>query len=367
MQMLLLDNALDSLTWALKHFTEFLKKDPYFTNKEESATILKQAVLNLNNCLELLFKKMISDKNEVLIYDLENSMEEILRFYKLNANGNNDVRMYDFFTKNDVSIKTIEYNKCINYFCEMYEIRKGYKKAFEHINSFRNSAIHFGINYKHQYYILVSYIEKVLWFIDYELFPKMQLNKRIINSYGLKLLPIHSSFSDIANELWRQLYKNQLDAIADFLETSFNDDEIQNYLLHINRKITFFASTDMEHISARMAIDEGASDIEMFCAYHDTLSKSLIIDDGQSNSTVFAVFVLPDDDNALKKFYCSKSTEGVLVERIDNQLDFWNHETYKNQFGYVEYNKRTVIKMLKNMIDYCKNVEFVDIEESNKD
>ena len=249
MQMLLLDNALDSLKWSLKYFKDFLKKDPYFTNKDNSATILKHAVLNLNNCLELFFKKMINDKNELLIYDIDNNKEKILQFYKLNNCENKDESMYDYFTKNNVAIKTIDYSKCIEYFCEMYDVGKGYAKAFEHINLLRNSIVHFGINYKHQYYILVSYIEKILWFIDYELLPKMQISKKILNNYTLKILPIHFTFSEISNELWIQLYKNQLDAITDFWGIVFNDTEIQNYLLSLKRKITFYASTDPEHIS----------------------------------------------------------------------------------------------------------------------
>ena len=112
-----------------------------------------------------------------------------------------------------------------------------------------------------------------------------------------------------------------------------------------------------------MAIDDVGFDNEMFCAYHDTLSRSLIISDGQSDSVVFAVFVLPDDGDVPKKFYFSKSIEGVLVEHIDHQLDFWNNEIYKNQFNFIEFNKNTITKMLKYMLDYCDNVEFIDVAE----
>ena len=120
MQMTLINNALDSLNWALKHLKVFLKKDPYFENREKSSTDLKQVIFNLNSCLELLFKKLISDVNEVLIYDFDESCNEILKFYKNKAHGEDSLPMYDYFIMNNKDIKTISYSKCIDYYCEIY-------------------------------------------------------------------------------------------------------------------------------------------------------------------------------------------------------------------------------------------------------
>ena len=61
MKILLLDNAIDSLEWALRHLTTFLKKDAQFNNPEKSITYLKQVILCLNSALELFFKAKIRD------------------------------------------------------------------------------------------------------------------------------------------------------------------------------------------------------------------------------------------------------------------------------------------------------------------
>lgn len=55
MKMLLIENAIDSLKWSLKHLKHFLKIDAQFMNPDKSSTYLKQSILTLNSSLELFF------------------------------------------------------------------------------------------------------------------------------------------------------------------------------------------------------------------------------------------------------------------------------------------------------------------------
>ena len=47
MQILLLDNAIDSLEWSLRHLKTFLETDSHFKSPDTSTTYLKQAILCL--------------------------------------------------------------------------------------------------------------------------------------------------------------------------------------------------------------------------------------------------------------------------------------------------------------------------------
>jgi hypothetical protein len=362
MKLALPDNALDSLNWALKHFKNFLNKDPYFENREKSSSDLKQAIINLNSCLELVFKKLISDSNEILIYDTDNNKETseaILQFYKAKNLGQTDLPIYEYFIENKPNIKTISYSKCIKCFCEIYDVGAAYSAAFTHLNQLRNSVMHLGIDYKQQYYILVEYLDKVLWFIQYELLPKLIKRKSTLLKKQGAILPIESSFAEIGDTLWKQLYKKQIDSIANKLENTFNNGEVQSYLACQKRKVEFYSTNDMEHSSARMIVYADGIEEEMFSADHDPLTKSLIIEDDQQDATVFAVISLTVQGAIPAKFYCSKDSDGVLVRKIDHQSEFWVQQEYKNQFCYMDYNEKSIVGLMKKMIDYCNQVEFI--------
>lgn len=57
MKIYLLDNAIDSFEWSLRHLRTFLETDNNFENPDISTTYLKQAILCLNSALELFFKE----------------------------------------------------------------------------------------------------------------------------------------------------------------------------------------------------------------------------------------------------------------------------------------------------------------------
>ena len=49
MKIYLLDNAIDSFEWSLRHLRTFLETDSHFENPDISTTYLKQAILCLNS------------------------------------------------------------------------------------------------------------------------------------------------------------------------------------------------------------------------------------------------------------------------------------------------------------------------------
>lgn len=363
MKLSLIDNALDSLHWSLKHFNNFLKKDPYFENKDKSVSDLKQAIINLNSCIELLLKKLISDNNEVLIYDIEKSNTDILQFYKARLKNLTQLPMYDYFVETKPEIRTITYSKCIDYFCEIYDVGTAYSKGLKHLNELRNSIMHLGVDYKQQYYILVEYVDKTLWFIQNELLPKLGYDEKVLIKIQGSIMPIESTFANIGNDLWKQLYKSQIDTIANKLEEIFNDSVVQSCLSNSERTIEFYATNDMEYSSARMTVKEPhILEEEIFSAYHDPLTRSLIISDGQQNATVFAVISLNAHGEIPSKFYLSKNPDGVIIERIDHQSEFWSQLKYSNAFHYIDYNKNSLTTLIKNMVMYCYSIEFVEAE-----
>ena len=74
LKILLLDNAIDSFEWSLRHLRTFLEMDSKFEHCDTSTTYLKQAILCLNSSLELFFKERISVINPYLFISISQQM-----------------------------------------------------------------------------------------------------------------------------------------------------------------------------------------------------------------------------------------------------------------------------------------------------
>ncbi len=360
--MKLMVNAIDSLWWSLIHLGDFVKMDPYFEKRNRSSTYLKQAIINLNCCLELLFKKLICDKNELLIYDWENSENEIINYY--NQNTPKQIKhTYDYFLLNNDDIITIPYSKCIDLYCKLYNISKAYNVSFLHLNRIRNTIIHLGVNYQEEYYFLVGCINRTLQHIYHDILPT--LNRRLpkIQEISDAIFSIDTYLSEIEEKLWKELYEESIKGILKILIDAFNDDQIQQYIKEKRIGIDLIASIEMQFSYASIIAKDENIDEEMFLLFYEPVTNSLIFNDGLRDSTVFAVFSLNIDSKEkntnLCDFYYSKSSEGVAVQNIDNQTEFWRQPEYKNLFYKNKLEKRLIIALLKMMIDYCDSIEFI--------
>lgn len=101
MKIYLLDNAIDSFEWSLRHLRTFLETDNNFENPDISTTYLKQAILCLNSALELFFKERISAINPLLIYE--------------------------HIETDNLPHVFIDYSKCIDLYCSLYSVAQGHK------------------------------------------------------------------------------------------------------------------------------------------------------------------------------------------------------------------------------------------------
>lgn len=111
----LLDNAIDSFEWSLRHLRTFLETDSNFEKTDISTTYLKQAILCLNSALELFFKERISAINSLLIYDhIETDYlpHVFIDYYAQKESHKIDEPLYNYVIEN-TELHTIDYSKCI--------------------------------------------------------------------------------------------------------------------------------------------------------------------------------------------------------------------------------------------------------------
>ncbi|EPR13903.1 hypothetical protein [Ruminiclostridium papyrosolvens] len=310
----------------MKHFTNFLRKGAYFKEADKFATYLKQGIINLNNALELLMKKAISDINEIIIFESKSKDKVhscILEYYKLKRNNKIDIPLYDFvILKDPKDLKTIDYKDIIDLYCDLFDVGDALRDDFKELNKIRNSFIHLGIDYKQEYYKLAGHINSILWFLQFIYFKKFKYNKRKLDSLLCNISQVGFGFSQVEETLYKELFQNNIDMVGKDLEQTFNDTEVQTYIKEKNVDVAFGYGSDAEFINASMSLTNENDYIELVFVSNHPKIPGLIIDDGQQNGRVFAVFTFDNCDKAPVFFYCASDYMGIQVEDAENQKIF---------------------------------------------
>lgn len=354
MQMLLIENALDSFHWSLKHLRDFLKLDNKYENPQKSTTYLKQAVIALNCALELFFKERISAYNPLLIYKTDSIPQVFIDYYKLPNDIKNETPLYDYVVTNDTTIHTIDYSKCIDLFCKLYDIPDGNKSDFENLNCMRNDIMHLGINNQQEYYLLAGRLSNILWFVQYKILYNLNYKTQIIRKIDNDILDIQFTLSSLNDSIWKNLKYHKIELICNKLEKVFREKEITDYSISKGLTIDCGITLDMEYASLLISMIYNNKREEIVALYSDPANNALILADSENcNGHVFGVIVINDTTDIPQKFYISRDDEGVLIPDYCEQGCFWQSKKHSKMFEYLSFSKDPIIKMFN--LDYSSS------------
>lgn len=360
MRMLLLDNAIDSFQWSLRHLRSFLEKDNKFEDPDMSTTYLKQAIISLNTALELFFKAKVSDINPLLIYDnitTNNIPAEVLEYYAKFNNGEIEEPLYNYIIK-DSNLHTIDYTKCIELYCALYSIPIGRKEDFYVLNNIRNKLVHLGINNQSEYYILAGKIVNILLFIQYDILKNLDYDSDCIQQICCDILDIEFTLSSLEDGIWADIKKTKIEIICNQIDKCFNSKEISDYMVEKNVIGDFGLTLDMQFSYACFTIKKDGQEHEVVNIYSSPQEDSLVVCDAdEKDGPVYAVITLSKEDIP-KKFYLANSDYGIEVKDFCNQAEFWKNKPYNNSFSYVPYGKEKIIQMIKQIINFMSIVTF---------
>lgn len=219
MKILLLDNAIDSFEWSLRHLRTFLQMDCHFEHPDTSTTYLKQAIICLNSALELFFKERISVINPLLIYEhisTDALPQVIVDYYAKEKIGKINEPLYNYVIEN-IELHTIDYSKCIDLYCTFYSVAQGHKENFIELNSMRNQLTHLGINSEEEYYILAGRIADILNFVHYNILQKINYLPTKIEKICLEIFCIEGNLASIEESIWRIANENRIEKICNYI------------------------------------------------------------------------------------------------------------------------------------------------------
>lgn len=365
MRILLLDNAIDSFEWSLRHFRTFLELDSHFETPDISTTYLKQGILSLNASLELFFKAKISLINPLLIYEhvsTDSLPKEIMDYYTQETSHPTGEPLYNYIIENS-DIHTIDYSKCIEFYCTLYSVPQGYKEEFTILNNIRNKLTHLGISSQEEYFVLAGRIANVLNYVHFNILYGLDYDEDHLNKVRCNIIDIEFTFTSLEDSIWRKVNKVKIEYICNQIDNVFHSDEITSYLLEKNISADFGTTFDAEFMYGMFTMEKNNSEYEIASIYASPSKNALIVSDSDyKDGPVFAVFPLPTQSESPKKFYKSCEDSGTEIPNFDMQGAFWNTKPYGNNFAYVPFGKNQLIEIVKEIINFISIVKFINPE-----
>lgn len=365
MKILLLDNALDSFEWALRHLRTFLELDEHFEKPDISTTHLKQAILSLNAALELFFKERISQINPLLIYEhisTDSIPQDIIQYYCDYQRGNIDVPLYNYIIENS-EIHTIDYSKCIDLYCSLYSVPHGYKENFIALYAIRNKLTHLGINSKEEYFVLAGRIANILNYTHYKILMEINYLPTHIEKIRCELLDIEFTLTSLEDHIWRTANSVKIENLCNQIDIIFHSKEISTYMTEKNVTADFDPTLDAEFMYGLFTMKKDDVETEIAAIYASASKNTLLLcDSEQKDGPVYAIFTLSNQEDLPSKFYKSLNNSGIDIPDFEAQGDFWKNKPYHSNFAYVPFGKKQIVDVIKQIINYMSSVEF----ESNE-
>lgn len=177
MQLNLLENGLHSLKVSLEFYESFLFHDDEYDISVDYFGKLKFTIIALQGSIEVLSKQILSDINELLIFDMEqlgNNQKIKQLLYKQYQKKNKKANLVSFLTDSQQKINTISYSKAVQLLYDIFksEMTKEQLEHLKQLGVYRNVLSHFAYSNPCEWYVILITINKV-----YELFIEFYLVK----------------------------------------------------------------------------------------------------------------------------------------------------------------------------------------------
>ncbi|WP_099188336.1 hypothetical protein [Tepidibacter mesophilus] len=236
---------IENIKLAFDSATDFLGK---LAHDIDNISSFKMFILCLNNGLELLFKYMISNRNEYMLY-MDNSKDKIYSKYK-KAKENNYTRLSVYFEYNPMedNLHTISFSEACKVLCYVYQIDEFddlfFTRCME-LSKVRNSLTH--------YSAIIRKID-IISFCDILDTAIEWFNKEIENHY-IDLSILMKDNNNMKYTRKENLMSDINRACSEAIDTEILDDDLCKQIIgfiieNSDRKLIEVSSNDYEKISS---------------------------------------------------------------------------------------------------------------------
>ncbi|EOC99368.1 hypothetical protein [Caldisalinibacter kiritimatiensis] len=231
----LLDNGMDSLNSGLKFYEKFLDHEDNYEFRQE--TYLKLATISIQNAIEILSIKILSDIDEMLIYP--DRFRPELEKIKDNIKNEKGLMIYDILVNYDNNILTISYSQCIRLLKKHFNITDIEKSNLMKLGKIRNQLTHLGlardINYHHILLTINSALDFIVEFFYSKLKDERFKEMDFIYEKAQDLFELGEIF---ANSIWSAFWGYKFELINNSLKQAIlelkENEEIKSSGIIVN-------------------------------------------------------------------------------------------------------------------------------------
>lgn len=344
MRLSIIENAIDSLEIAIEH-TEWLCNNPDYENSENIRHI-KQAILSINNAMELFVKIALSEINELLIYNYTENMSIICRSLKEKG----EETLHDYIIKQNYEVTTIGYSKCIDILFMVSDIPLKYKRMMKKLNEIRNKFMHFGIDSSDEYFewlYCMSYVMKML--VEEKIFYEKMAKHFNENELLDKASDIYNAVFSLEqkfDKIWTEKYFNQIKIIIDIIKSEIEKNELRLAADNI--------LPDFDELGFIPCIIRQLDDQENQFYLENRPEECALVLAGEYNyGPIFAVF--PFSNLNKDKMYICKE-DYAIVDRNDTLEAFWDikgkYKDIANKFKVDMVESNSIKQVLNKIVKF---------------
>lgn len=222
----LLNNAADSLQQAASFYKKYLENENKY--EKEAYSSLKLTILSLQIAVEVFFKKILSEINELLIFDDENT-KKLLKEINSKITDKNRYSLNDIIIRKRINVQTISYYKCLEIAKEIFsDIEDGHIENLKELGTIRNQVVHFGIDRQFEYFKIIRVINRTFNFVYEFIYPRYS---NVLDGLNLDIPDLIGHGEFCQSESWAIFYEYALvglDGLIETLHSTFNEKLLAN-------------------------------------------------------------------------------------------------------------------------------------------
>ncbi|MDF2544436.1 MAG: hypothetical protein K0S47_4154 [Herbinix sp.] len=174
------ENAESSLLIGLDFYQKYLDEDLTHTEIEYYG-YLKYAIIGIHNSVELYVKKLLSQVNDLLIYDAETiDNPDILKYIGKTYKGKKKMHLDYFMASFGEKYTTLSFSKCLMRFKALFDISDNVIDVLIKLNNYRNVLTHFGMEGVYEQDKMIFTLNETLSIVNQKLFPLINNGREII-------------------------------------------------------------------------------------------------------------------------------------------------------------------------------------------
>lgn len=341
MNLQIMDNGVNSLEVGLQFYNKFLDNLDNLDISVEHFGNLKFATIAFHNAVELFSKKILSDINELIIFEVNIEKDDLLcnALYRQYKKKRSKTGIAWFATFEEHNYHTISYTSTIEILMKIFsqEINQKQIQALKNIGKYRNALTHLGYTNDFFWYKILLTINEILIMIlnfyreninNSDKYFETELENTIKDTLKKAVEQIHSQ--------WMASNEAVIEQVQKILDEMFIDGNVKEIQVEQDEEYHWYKSVECTYNKKQMDFK-----LQLTFIYSE-LNEAIFIVDTQKN--IMMVISIEDeniiwdkgDDMKIKDIKCiipkknMKYTQGYY--EFDKNNDFGKQALNKGLF-----------------------------------